>query len=191
MEPPLPGLKCRLGGLRKAPWCDPERLCGWCRYTMTSVVAAVSALPQQRQFAVSLALASRREGVRGAPLTSAELEPLEQDLANGPGGSDAPALAIIWSWVRESDEPRAEPSSTCAGPGCDGSNGRIAASRLDELGIGSWLARCSSVPGVSLRCIITMPWGRHGAYAVCSPRAVTRDGSLRVAHFKKRQETQV
>ena len=105
------------------------------------------------------------------------LEPLEQDLANGPGGSDAPAMAIIWSWMRESDELRAEPSSTCAGPGCDGSNGHIAASRLDELGIGSWLARCSSVPGFSVRCITTMPWGRHGAYAVCSPRAVRPDGS--------------
>ena len=44
------------------------------------------------------------------------LEPLEQDLANGPGGSDAPALAIIWSWTRESDEPRAEPSSIYASP---------------------------------------------------------------------------
>ena len=46
--------------------------------------------------------------------------------------------------------------------------------------------RCSSVPEASLRCIITTPRGRHGAYAVCSPRAVRLDGSLRVALSKRR-----
>ena len=150
-------------------------------YTMTSVGLGRGFRTAPTEAARCLTCASRAvdgRGTRGAvdfwPIV---LEPIEQDLANGPGGSDAPALAFIWSWMRASDDPRAEPSSTYAGPGCDGSNGRITASRLDELGIGSWGARCSSVPGVSLRCIITMPWGRHGAYAVCSPRAVRPDGS--------------
>ena len=49
------------------------------------------------------------------------LEPIEQDLANGPGGGDPTlALAITWSWLGAFDDPSAEPSSTYAGPGCDG-----------------------------------------------------------------------
>ena len=147
---------------------------------MTSVGLGRGFLTAPTEASRCLTCASRAvdgRGTRGAvvfwPIV---LEPIEQDLANGPSGSDALALAIIWSWMRDSDGPSAEPSSTYAGPGCDGSNGRITASQLDELGIGSWLARSSSVPEASLRCIITTPSGRHGAYAVCSPRAVRLDG---------------
>ena len=164
-------------------------------YTMTSVGLGRGFRTAPTEAARCLTCASRAvdgRGTRGGAVVfwPIVLEPIGQDLANGPGGSDATALAVIWSWMRESDDPSAEPSSTYAGPGCDCSNGRITASRLDELGIGSWLARCSCAPGVSLRCIITTPWGRHGAYAVCSPRAVSPD-VLCASPISKRQETQV
>ena len=164
-------------------------------YTMTSVGLGRGFRTAPADAARCLTCASRAvdgRGTRGGAVVfwPIVLEPIGQDLANGPGGSDATALAVIWSWMRESDDPSAEPSSTYAGPGCDGSNGHIAASRLDELAIGSWLAMllCARIQpslhnhdalGTSRRLrSLFAPRGEPGRFFARRPFQSVRNASL-------------